>query len=411
MTQPKTSRLAVLTAEQLVALREWHQAHGRNWRDALMKHFASGRDSNSPALRQIRNRHLPSLQSITATDFTLPVHVQYGTIACAREARDTLAGLGVEVAGYDDDARAFHVRVSSYAAAALAEHAPDFPVDRLQWVDDVAPFPSGAHGLANGDPAVLRGFAAKVGYLLHTPSLQASGSAPDLNWHSDLLDAIETELTRQQASPVSKLSELTRDEAMTLQINHSKGKPWLDTLLQRVERSPALYRPVMDLLTRRTAWVRSLTDDDFSLPVIAHYGRIRTTPDNETLLASFGVEVGDYDYKSSSFHVRVNARAYRNLQRHQDDFSLAELHPYDDTVFPSVEGNPDPAFLQGAKAHLTYLIHSKENDDRTTAGGSFQLDYWLEQRGDVDRKLAEQAQTIQHPASTTGRQDAEAPAP
>ncbi|MGE8453740.1 MAG: hypothetical protein ACN6OP_24660, partial [Pseudomonadales bacterium] len=91
MTQPKTSRLAVLTAEQLVALREWHQAHGRNWRDALMKHFASGRDSNSPALRQIRNRHLPSLQSITATDYTLPVHVQYGTIACAREARDTLA--------------------------------------------------------------------------------------------------------------------------------------------------------------------------------------------------------------------------------------------------------------------------------------------------------------------------------
>ncbi|MGE8449234.1 MAG: hypothetical protein ACN6OP_01160, partial [Pseudomonadales bacterium] len=87
MSTERTSRLAILTLGQQVALRAWQHEHGRNWRGKLMDYFTTGGDANSPALRQIRNQHLPWLKTLTPADFELQIPVRYGTIPCAYEAR------------------------------------------------------------------------------------------------------------------------------------------------------------------------------------------------------------------------------------------------------------------------------------------------------------------------------------
>lgn len=194
MSTEKTSRLAILTLGQQTALRAWQQEHGRNWRSKLMDHFAAGGDANAPALRQIRNQHLPWLKSLTAADFELPTPVRYGQIPCAEDARSTLEGFGVEVGEYDSEGEAFHVRVSQAAGEALDQHEADFPTHRLVWADDRATL--GPHGTKGMPAAVLAGMAAKVRYFIHTPEMSQSGQATDVNWYMDLLDELSATLRK-----------------------------------------------------------------------------------------------------------------------------------------------------------------------------------------------------------------------
>ncbi|WP_432263060.1 hypothetical protein [Cupriavidus sp. TMH.W2] len=191
------SRLDVLTLDQLTALRAWRQGHGRSWRRELMDHYATGRDANSPALRQIRNQHMELLAELTSSDFTLPLTVYYGTVACDRANGETLRAMGVEVGEFDDEAASFHVRVNRLALSELSQHAADFPVVRLTAIDDHAAFPWDQEGgVETASADALRSFAAKVDYLIHTRELSHSTRAPELNWFSDRLDEVNARLAK-----------------------------------------------------------------------------------------------------------------------------------------------------------------------------------------------------------------------
>ncbi|WP_454727830.1 MULTISPECIES: hypothetical protein [Cupriavidus] len=205
---------------------------------------------------------------------------------------------------------------------------------------------------------------------------------------------------------VSKLSELRRDEIHTLTSAHRPGTNWIPALMNQIlMRSDSAAQRIHDLAFDRMPWLRALTEDDFVLPIEAHYGLIPTTPDNKAMLAAFGVEVGEYDHLRSAFHVRVNASAYRNLEPYAVDFPLGKLHRWDDNALLQINGQSTDDFLQGAKAHLNYLVHSDANDERTTASGSHTLDCWFELLEEIEAEQIDRAARGPLERHTEGRAD------
>ncbi|WP_432263059.1 hypothetical protein [Cupriavidus sp. TMH.W2] len=211
-------------------------------------------------------------------------------------------------------------------------------------------------------------------------------------------------------APVSRLSELTRDEAFILRSTKLEGPDWIVDLMQRVSTNNEAYAPIRDLVMRRLDWVRSLNDADFALPVAVRYGRIRTPRENADLLWSFGVEVGHYDDVADAFHVRVNARAYRALQPYSNNFPLDDLQLWDDHHTLSDSDKHDPELLQGAKAYLTFLLHSHHGDGSAATLRSGKREHWQELLEEVIELQVEHAATSSLRRHTEGRPDA-APAP
>ncbi|MGE8449235.1 MAG: hypothetical protein ACN6OP_01165 [Pseudomonadales bacterium] len=213
--------------------------------------------------------------------------------------------------------------------------------------------------------------------------------------------------TPRQPFPPS-CPELTRDEVRQVKSARERGDDWILDFMQDTLRDRSASPVAKLLATERRNWLLTLTPEDFLLPIDVRYGVIRTAHDNATMLTAFGVEVGDYDYKQSCFYVRVNAEAYRELELHSLDFPVDQLHPWNDNHFPSVKGQPDEQYLRGAKAYLTYLVHSPANDERTTANGSDTLDLWFGLLDDIDDSLVELAASAPLQRHTEGRPD---PAP
>lgn len=67
MAEKSASRLDVMTEAQKLALYDFREAHGRNWKSALQGLWASGKDSGE--LRQIRNQHAELIPSLRDEDF------------------------------------------------------------------------------------------------------------------------------------------------------------------------------------------------------------------------------------------------------------------------------------------------------------------------------------------------------
>jgi hypothetical protein len=224
-------------------------------------------------------------------------------------------------------------------------------------------------------------------------------TSPEVNgngWHEISYEECTAEY--DFPAPVSKLSELTLDEMFILRSSKiqadRQGQDWLGELWQRVVAGDAAYAPVRDLVMRSLDWVRSLNDADFELPVAVHYGRIRTGRENANLLWSFGVELGHYDHVAESFHVRVNARASRALEPYRSNFPLDGLKSWDDTRSLSDIDKHDPELLDGAKAYLTFLLHSHHGDGSAATNRSGMGEHWQELLDDIDAAIIERSATL-----------------
>ncbi|MGE8453741.1 MAG: hypothetical protein ACN6OP_24665 [Pseudomonadales bacterium] len=219
---------------------------------------------------------------------------------------------------------------------------------------------------------------------------------------------------------ISKLSDLSYDLIVELRYAYGKGKgeDWISQLLGRDDMS----QETKDFAIDRMTFLRSLTDEDFVLPIEAYYGLIRTPSDNAAMLNSFGVEVGQYDDNQSAYHVRVNAAAYRNLQPYAVDFPLDALQRWDENQIPFFEGHPEESFLLAAKAVLTYRIqrrrfdlyvNSLDHDGRGPEPGedtSGAISCWLDELERIDEELIDQAANASLQRHVEGRPDP-APAP
>jgi hypothetical protein len=194
---------------------------------------------------------------------------------------------------------------------------------------------------------------------------------------------------------ISKLAELTRPQANALRHRFNRdGRLWRSRLMEDYAAGRDAYDPALrQMRNERLPWLQTVKAEDFLLPAPAHYGLLRAEHSEQAALEALGVEVADYDYRRNAFHVRVNAQAHRALVEHMPELSLQQLHAIDEnTALPNSFADLDSATLRGASARFTYWINSDANDDRVTASGSAELDFWLQDREKIDKLLATREQ-------------------